>query len=340
MGVQISEIIPRKEISLKELSGKIIAIDAFNAVYQFISTIRQPDGTPLQDKNKKITSHLSGLFYRNINLLLDGIKPIYVFDGKAPDLKFAENKKRAEFREQAAEKYKEAASAEDIEGMRKYSQQAVKITTDIIEESKELLQAMGIPIIQAIGEGEAEASFLTRNGKAWAAASQDYDALLYGTPKLVRNLTLARKRKTAAGAYIDVNPEIIDFQQVLNQLGIDKDQLICLAILVGTDYNIGGVKGIGQKRALEIVRQYKSPYEIFQFIEKSEKYQMDFNWQEIFKLFHEYKCCENPDIQFKKVDEEKVRKILLSRDFSPERINSGLEKLKEMNEKNKQKKLF
>jgi flap endonuclease-1 len=340
MGVNISEIIPRKEISLKDLKGKILAIDAFNAIYQFISTIRQPDGTPLQDHNKRITSHLSGLFYRNINLLIDGIKPVYVFDGKSPGMKAVENLRRSEFRREAEERYEEARQKEDAESMGRFARQAVKITNEIIEESKELLHAMGIPVVQALGEGEAEASFLTRNNRAWAAASQDYDALLFGAPKLVRNLTLARKRKTSAGAYVDINPELIEFETVLNHLGINKDQLICLAILIGTDYNPGGVKGIGQKRALEIVRQQEFPVKIFEYIKNNPKYRIDFDWQAIFREFHEFACCENPEITFKKVDEEKVRKILGDRDFSPDRINSGLDKLREANEKGKQKTLF
>lgn len=340
MGVQISEIIPRKEITLKDLKGKIVAIDAFNAIYQFISTIRQPDGTPLQDHNGKISSHLSGLFYRNINLLIEGIKPVYVFDGKSPEMKMQENARRTEAREQAQVRYEEAKEKEDEEGMGRFARQAVKINQDIINESKQLLEAMGLPVVQAKGEGEAEASFLTRSGKSWATASQDYDALLFGAPRLVRNLTLAKRRKTSSGAYVEINPELIEFETLLNQLGINKEQLICLAILVGTDYNPGGVKGIGQKRALEIVRQHEYPIKIFEYIEKSGKYQMDFNWQEVFKQFHDFECCENPEIVFKKVNEQEVTKILLSRDFSLERINSGLEKIREAQEKGKQKTLF
>ena len=160
------------------------------------------------DKNGKVTSHISGLLYRNINLLVEGIKPVYVFDGKPPKLKHGETERRQEAKDIAKEKYEEAKQSEDIVAMRKYSAQTVKINDDIIRESKELLEAMGIPVIQAMGEGEAEAALLVRNGKAWASASQDYDSLLYGTPILIRNLTLARKRKTSSGAYIEVNPEI------------------------------------------------------------------------------------------------------------------------------------
>lgn len=339
MGVQISDIIPRKEIQLEDLKGKIVAIDAFNAIYQFLTTIRQVDGTPLMDSKGKITSHLSGLFYRNINLLVEGIKPVYVFDGKPPAMKKEEIERRTIQKEIAKDKYEKAKAEGNLEDMRKYSQQFVKLTDEILIESKDLLKAMGIPIVQAKGEGEAEASFLAKNNKAWATASQDYDTLLYCTPRLIRNLTLARKRKTPTG-YVDVNLELVEFDYLLNHLQIDKDQLICLGILVGTDYNPGGIKGIGQKRALEIVRQYKYPIKIFEYIQNSDKYELNFDWQTIFKEFHEYQCCTNPEIEFKPIDEFRVRQILTDREFSLERINSALEKLKEAREKDKQKKLF
>jgi len=337
MGVQISDIIPKKDLDIKDLNGKIVAIDAFNTLYQFLTTIRQMDGTPLMDKEKRITSHLSGLFYRNINLLLEGIKPIYVFDGEPPALKQAEIERRKEAKRVAEQKYVKAKSVDDEKSMKKYGGRFVKITDEIIQESKDLLEAMGIPVIQSPGEGEAEAATLARANEAWAAASQDYDALLYGAPRLIRNLTLARRRKTTAGIYVDVKPELIEFQDVLNKLQIEKDQLICLAILVGTDYNPGGVKGLGQKRALEIVQKYKYPVEIFKHIERSDRYEMIFDWQEVFKLFHEYEARPVEGIEFKEPDKEKVKKILMDHDFSENRIDSGLQKLDKMEESKKQK---
>ena len=337
MGVQISEIIPRKEIEISELKGRTIAVDAFNTLYQFLTTIRQPDGTPLMDKNGEITSHLSGLFYRNINLLEEGIKPVYVFDGKPPELKMEEIKRRREAKKIAEEKFEVSRSTGDEKGMRKYSSQFVRITDEIIKESKELLLGMGIPIIQSPGEGEAEAATLARANKVWAAASQDYDAILYGTPFLIRNLTLARKRKSPTGIYTDINIELIEFQQVLNKLQIDKDQLISLAILVGTDYNPGGVKGLGQKRALEIVQKYKYPVEIFNHIKNSDRYILTFDWQKVFKQFHEYESSLEKEIEFKKVNNKKVKEILKKHDFSENRIESGLERLRKVEESKKQK---
>ncbi|MCK4650299.1 flap endonuclease-1 [Candidatus Pacearchaeota archaeon] len=335
MGVQISQIIPKKEIEISDLKGKTIAIDAYVTLYQFLTTIRQPDGTPLQDKSGRITSHLSGLFYRNLNLLQEGIKPVYIFDGIPPELKQQEIEKRKEAKKIAEQKYAEAKLKEDIEAMRKYSGRTVKITDTIIQESKELLTALGIPYIQAPSEGEAEAATLARIGKVYAAASQDYDALLYATPYLIRNLTSARRKKLPSGLYIDIKPELIEFQKVLNKLNIDRDQLICLAILVGTDYNPGGIKGIGQKRALEIIQKYKYPIEIFKYI--SSKFNFIFDWQEVFKQFHEYKSEYIENIEFKKPDQEKIKQLLLKYDFSESRIDSGLQKLKTLSESKKQK---
>ena len=335
MGVQISEIIPRKKIEFSDLKGKTIAIDAYVTLYQFLTTIRQMDGTPLQDSNGDITSHLSGLFYRNINLLQEGIKPVYIFDGIPPELKQEEIKKRKEAKCLAEEKYKEACKEENIEDMKKYGGRFVKITNKIIEQSKELLTALGIPVIQAPAEGESEAATLARANKVWAAASQDYDALLYATPYLIRNLTSARRKKMPSGLYEDIKPELIEFQTVVQELEIDKDQLICLAILVGTDYNPGGVKGLGQKRALEIVQKYKYPIEIFRHVQQ--KFDFIFEWQEIFKQFHEYESSYDKEIEFKEVNEEKVKQILSKHGFAENRIESGLQKLRAITESKKQK---
>jgi len=287
------------------------------------------------DKDKNITSHLSGLFYRNINLLQEGIKPVYIFDGIPPELKQEEIKKRKEAKKIAEQKYTEAKEKKDIDEMKKYSGRFVKITDEIIQQSIDLLEALGIPTIKAPSEGEAEAAVLARANKVWAAASQDYDALLYGTPYLIRNLTSPRRKKTPSGLYIDIKPELIEFQAVVRELEIDKDQLICLAILVGTDYNPGGVKGLGQKRALDIVQKYKYPVQIFGYVQKNFDY--IFDWQEIFKQFHEYESSYTEDIQFNPVNETKVKQILLKHDFSENRIDSGLQKLRALNESKKQK---
>ncbi|MCK5149543.1 flap endonuclease-1 [Candidatus Pacearchaeota archaeon] len=342
MGLNIKDIIPRKEIEISDLKGKTLCVDAFNTLYQFLSSVRQVDGTPLMDNKKRVTSHLSGVFYRNISLLSEGIKLVYVFDGKAPELKSKTHKKRQEGRDLAKERYEEAKQKEDLSAMRRYGSQLIRLDDEMIKESKELLIAMGIPIVQAPGEGEAEASHLCKiNEDIYASASQDYDSLLFGTPNLIRNLTLARRRKTFTG-WVEVKPELIDLERVLDVLEIDLDQLICLGILVGTDYNPKGVPGIGQKKALELVQKYKQPVLIFEEVKErihSLPEEDQFDWKEIFELFHKPNV-EGFGFEFEKINEEKIKRILVEEhDFSEERVNKQLEKLRKVFEERKQNQL-
>lgn len=339
MGLNIGEIIPRKEIEISDLKGKILCVDAFNTLYQFLSTVRQPDGTPLMDKKRNVTSHLSGLFYRNVNLLSQGIKLVYVFDGKPPEQKLKTHQKRSESRDSYKEKYEVAKSEEDFEGMKRYGSQLIRLNSEMIEESKQLLEAMGIAVVQAPGEGESEAAYLTKiKEEVYSSVSQDYDSLLFGTPKLIRNLTLARRRKTQTG-WVEVKPEIIELDKILNILEINLDQLICLGILIGTDYNPKGIPGIGQKKALQLVQRYKQPVLIFEQVEEkiNELDEKDkFDWQEIFSLFHKAEVSDE-EIKFNKIDENRIKEILVERhDFSEERIENQLKKLRDFEEQKKQ----
>ncbi|MFA7707745.1 MAG: flap endonuclease-1 [Candidatus Pacearchaeota archaeon] len=340
MGLQIGEIITKKEIQFSDLKDKIIIVDAFNAIYQFLTTIRQPDGTPLKDSRGNITSHLSGLFYRNLKLITEGVKLVYVFDGEAPELKGATREKRLEAKRLAREKYEKAVAEEDVESMGKYAKSEVHLDEQKIRESKELLIAMGVAVIQAPSEGEAEASYLVKKNKGYAVASQDYDCLMFKAPLLIQNLSMSRKRKTISG-YKEIFPQMIELNEVLKELEINQEQLICLGILTGTDYNPGGVKGIGPKKALQLVREFKTKEKIFDAIgkDKYKKYEMNFYWQEI------YQEIDNPKvkdviIEFPKVDKEKIKNILINYEFSEERINSQLEKLDELKKAKQQKTLF
>ena len=335
MGLQIGELVSRKEISFEELKGKVIAVDAYNAIYQFLSSIRQPDGTPLMDSKRRITSHLSGLFYRNIALLSEGIKLVYVFDGEYNVLKRRTHEIRQEAKIIAADKYEKAKEEEDIEGMGKYARGFVKIEKGMVGESKALLEAMGVAVVSAPGEGEMQAAHLVKMGEAYAVASQDYDALIVGGKRLIQNLTLARRRKTASG-YVEVHPEMIEYEKVLNELNLTGDQLICLAILVGTDFNPGGIRGIGPKKALALVSQRKSPVEIFREVE----HQMDFNWKDVFEIFKKPNV-NNVKVEFPKLDASIVRKILVDEhDFNEERVVKNLDKLNQLKRASAQRTLF
>jgi flap endonuclease-1 len=337
MGLQIGDIVPRKEVSFSELKGKIIAVDALNAIYQFLSSIRQPDGTPLMDSKKRITSHLSGLFYRNIALLSEGLKLIYVFDGEYHPLKEKTHELRQGAKDIAREKYERAIEEEDVESMGKYARGLTRVDETMVAESKELLEAMGIAVVQAPGEGEMQCAELVKSGQAFAVGSQDYDAIAVGGKRLIQNLTLSRKRKTKTG-YIYIAPELIEYEKVLNSLGIDGDQLISLAILVGTDFNPGGVKGIGPKKALALVKDKKYPVKIFGELE--EQGRLDFNWRDVFEIFKKPNVSKEK-VHFPKLDEGKIREILVKRhEFSDERVQNQFDKLREIKEQSKQKTLF
>ncbi|MEK6859442.1 MAG: flap endonuclease-1 [Nanoarchaeota archaeon] len=339
MGLQISEIITKKEIQFSDLKGKTIVVDAFNAIYQFLTTIRQPDGTSLKDSKGNVTSHLSGLFYRNMNLILEGVKLIYVFDGKAPELKNKTRELRMDAKEEARIKYKEAMEREDIEAMGKYAKSDVYLDEQKIRESKELLLAMGIAVVQAPGEGEAQASYMASSEMVYAAASQDYDCLMFKAPKLIQNLSLARKRKTVSG-YREVFPQMIELKSVLHELEINQEQLICLGILCGTDYNPGGVKGLGPKKSLKFVKEHKTKEKIFESVEKSEKFILDFDWVAIYNEIENPSLDKKVKIEFPKIDKDKIKKILLKHEFSEERIDNQLLKLDEVIDRKKQKTLF
>jgi len=336
MGLQIGNIVPRYEVRFEELRGKVIAVDAFNAIYQFLASIRQPDGTPLMDSKKRITSHLSGLFYRNISLLAEGIKLIYVFDGEYNELKGKTHEIREANKREMREKYKESKDEEDIEGMGKYARGFSKLNDEMIEESKELLEAMGVVVVSAPGEGEMQCSQLVKDGEAWAIGSQDYDSLVVGGKRLIQNLTLARRRKTRGGV-VYIAPELIEYDKVLQTLGIDEDQFICLAILVGTDFNPGGVKGIGPKKALALVKEKKYPVVIFREVEGK----MDFDWKSVFEIFKKPNVIKGMKVKFSKIDSDKIKKILVEEhDFSLERVEKHFDKLKEIKKESAQRKLF
>ena len=335
MGLSIKDIIKKEEISLEDLNGKIVAVDAFNVLYQFLTTIRQYDGKPLMDSKGRITSHLSGLFYRTTNMMSRGIKPIFVFDGRAPELKQKTHEQRAAVKQEAKEKFEMAESEEE---KAKYASRISYLTDEMIEESKELIEALGLPVVQAPSEGEAQAAFIVSEGDAFAVASQDYDSLLFGAPRLIQNLTLAKTRKLPSGLSVAINPQMIELKKVLKELGLTREQLICLGILVGTDYNPKGIHGIGQKTALKIVKEHKKPEKIFGAMQK--EHEFDFDWKEIFNLFMKPSVTEDYEIEFKAIDKKKLMKILVEKhEFGAERIDAAINRAIEMKEAKKQKSL-
>ena len=326
MGVKLKSLVQPKQISLEELKGKVLAVDAFNMMYQFLTTIIQRDGRPLVNHDGQITSHLNGLFYRCTRFMEHGLKLVFVFDGKPPALKVHEAERRAALKTKATLMMKAAEERGDADEMRKYASRTARLTPEMVEESKELLTLLGIPFIQAPSEGEAQAAFMTRQGDADAVVSQDFDSLLFGCTQVVRNLSIEGKRKKAGKMqYTVVQPEIISLADMLNTLGIDRDKLIALGMLVGTDFNPGGIPGIGPARALKLVKESQSISDIFQKAEWDKH--IHTNWNDIFTLFKEMPVEKNYNLQWKKPELKKLRSMLVEKhDFAEERVDTKLKK--------------
>lgn len=322
MGVKLNGLFESKKIKVSELSGKAIAIDAFNWIFQFLTTIRLADGSYLTDSKGRVTTHLNGLFYRSISLLENKIKPVFVFDGKAPKFKKETLQEREKTKEEALEKMEHASTPEE---KAMYMRRLARIDDYIIDSSKELLVYLGIPYVQAPAEGEAQAAVLSQQGKVFAAASQDYDTLLFGARKVVRNLNITNRRKISGkGIMAGVSPEIIDASYNLNKLGISREQLIILSLFVGTDYN-KGVDGIGPKKALKLVKE-KSRSDLFNTYD----FRADYDINEIYEYFISPNVIEvKDDLKPGKIDREKLIKFLCDEhSFSVERVNQYLEKVK------------
>lgn len=321
----IGEILEKEKVDIDYFTGRKIAVDAYNAIYQFISIIRQPDGTPLKDTEGRVTSHLSGIFYRISNMVEAGVKPVFVFDGEPPVFKRRELEERKERRNEMKKKWKESLERGEKD-VKKYAQAAESINDYIVETSKELLEYMGIPHVQAPSEGEAQAAYMCIKGDVNYTGSQDYDSLLFGSPKLARNLAITGKRKLPGkNVYVEVKPEVIDLQANLKALDISREQLVDINLLMGTDFN-EGVKGVGAKKALKNITENGDVFNALSAMELSWD-----NLQEIRNFFLNPPVEDDYSIKFSKPDETRLIEFLCEEhDFSKERVKKAAEKLKEL----------
>ncbi len=317
MGVKFKDIVSPEEIKFEDLDGKVVALDAANVIYQFLSSIRQIDGTPLKDQNGRITSHFSGILYRTSSLVEKGIKPIYVFDGQSSALKKETQQKRREIKEESERRWKEALEEGRLDDARKFAVRSSRMSPEIVEGSKKLIKLMGIPYIQAKGEGEAQASYMVSNGDAWCVASQDYDCMLFGAPRMVKNLTISGTQN---------NPEIIELNKILGKLSITREQLVDLAIMVGTDFN-QGIKGIGAKKGLKLIKEHGDIYNILEKLD----IELDVDPHTLREMFLNHEVDSDYDLKWQKADEEGIVNFLCGEhDFSENRVLSAVDKLKKL----------
>ena len=326
LGVNLRGIVPKTVVKLEDLSGKTVAIDAYNTLYQFLSIIRQPDGTPLKDNTGKVTSHLSGLLYRTSNLVELGIKPIYVFDGKPPQLKTEEIQRRKQVKVEAKVHYEKAIAKGDMVKARRFAQATTSMKDYMKDDAQRLLDLMGLPWIQAPSEGEAQAAHMTRRGNADYCASQDYDSLLFGAPTLLRNVTISGRRKLPRkNIYIEVVPELVVLDRVLKECEITYEQLIDVGILVGTDFNPDGIKGLGPKTALKLVKEHGTLEKALPHIKNAE---FPHPPEKIREIFLHPKVRDDYTLEWKDPDVEGIVDFLVrERDFSENRVRKAVEKM-------------
>jgi flap endonuclease-1 len=324
MGVLLTPIIVKQNLALEDLRGKRLAVDANGELYQFLALIRLRDGSPLRDSHGRITSHLSGLFYRTTRLMTDyRLELVFVFDGKPPTMKFAEIARRRNIKERYDAEHAEALAAGDLAKAYSKATMTSRLTREMAEEARELLRLMGLPVVQAPSEGEAQASHMASKSSVWAAASKDYDCLLFGAPRLLRFLTISGKEfLPSKGAFRAITPELIDAAALLGHYKITREQLIDLAILVGTDFN-EGIKGIGPKKALKLVCEFGSidrmPAEIREGLGPAVS--------AIREIFSQPEVTDGYEIQFTKPDLDGIIRFLCDeREFSRDRVTAALER--------------
>lgn len=331
-----------REIDKSKLRNKIIAVDASILLYQFLVQIRtkgRSDGNGyghqlLVDDNGEVTSHIQGFFNRTGNLLENGIKPIYVFDGKPPALKYAELIKRKEAKKKAEKEAKEATekieNADEIEDLEeaidelnKATKRNIHITKQQIEDVKILLHLMGIPTIDAPCEAEAQCAELVKAGKAYATGTEDMDALTFGTPIILRKLTMPESAKEKV---IEIN-----VSKVLTGLNLTHEQFIDFCILCGCDY-CESIKGIGPKTALKMLRKYGDIETIVDNL--PQKYivptSLKENLEEVRNLFKnpDIKLASDIEIKFGKPDREGIMDFLVgSKGFNKERVTKVIDKI-------------
>ena len=331
LGVMLTPILKREQISLNALKGKSFAIDASIEIHQFLALVRKRDGSLFTDSHGRVTSHLIGLLTRTSRLMADfDMKPVFVFDGKPNQLKRRTIEMRREARKKAEVEYVEAVSKKDYAKAWSKAVMTGRVTGSVLDDSKRLLTLMGIPWLEALEDAEAQASYMAARGDVWAVGSKDYDCLLYGAPILARYLTLTgREWLPAQQRSRPLIPELIKLSENLTLLGITREQLVNIAILVGTDFN-QGVKGVGPKKALKLVQDYGS----IEQMPKEIRSKLTEDLNDVRQVFLKPRVVEKYVLKRSSPDRDGLVKFLSEeRGFNKERVERLTERLIRRGEK-------
>lgn len=323
MGVILTPIVEPTAIALSDLRDRVLAVDGQGELYQFLALIRLRDGSPLADAAGRVTSHLSGLFFRTTRLLAEhGPKLAFVFDGAPPVEKLAEIGRRREIKAKYEREREEAVARGDLDAAYSKATMTSRLTRDMVAEARELLRLLGLPVIQAPSEGEAQAAHMAKTGRAWAAVSKDYDTLLFSAPRLLRFLTIGGKEfLPSKGVFRPLVPEVLDLSAQLARWSITREGLIDLALLIGTDFN-DGVHGIGPKKALKLVQQHgrieDMPAEVRDAVGEVEA---------VRRIYLEPNVTDDYELTFSDPDVDAIVRFLCDdRQFARDRVVAALER--------------
>jgi flap endonuclease-1 len=317
----------KRQLTLEDLRGRSLAVDTNNMLYQFLALIRMRDGRPFTDSRGHITSHLVGLLLRTTRLIADfDIRPVFVFDGKPPELKMRTLSVRHGYRERARREWEAAVGRGDYSTAWSKAVRMNWLTQPMQDDAKRVLQLLGLPYIQAPQEAEAQAAHMAMKGDVWAANSRDCDSVLFGTPRLVRYVTISGQEfLPSKGLSRPLIPELIELQRLLDSLKITREQLIDLAILVGTDFN-QGIKGVGPKTALKLIREFGRAEDLPQ----NYRDLLPVNLIQLRDFFLQPIVTDEYQIHLNALDEEGLRRFLCEeRGFSIERVDLAILRMKE-----------
>ena len=327
MGCNLRDLADAENTTMEAMRGKRVGIDSFLLAFQFLTTIRDRsptgDGGPLRADNGKVVAHLMGFLARASTMLAKGVKPVFIFDGEHPELKREEMDARRERRMQAEADWKAALEAGDFPTAQKLAQRCVKYTPEMVEESMEMLRLMGIPAFRAKAEGEAQAAVMAAKGQLDAVATQDWDALLYGAPVVIRNFASDGSKRMGR----IIHAQRVELEQILNDSELSRDQLIDLGIMIGTDFH-PGIKGIGPKTGLKLIKEYDTIENICEAKDKQVPERLD----EIREVFRNHPVVEiaDEDLQQGTVDVEGLKKFLIEdRQFSQKRFDNAMDQLEQ-----------
>jgi flap endonuclease-1 len=276
----------------------------------------------LTNDQGEVTSHLQGLLSRSIKLMEYGIKPVFVFDGKPPELKAGELEKRRERAKEAQEALEKATEQGDEEKMAMYSKRVMRVSKEQNEDAKKLLRLMGVPVVEAPSEAEAQCAELCKSGKVYGTGTEDMDALTFGTTILLRNLTASEARKLPV--------QEIDLKKVLEGMAITMDQFIDICILCGCDFT-DSIKGIGPKKAYMYIKKYGNIEGVIKNMPDHHKVPDLFPFEQVRKIFKQPEVTPGADVEIKfgECDEEGLTKFLVEeKKFDATRVQNAIAKLK------------